>query len=118
MIPFPKKKYNVIYADPPWDYGGAKLNNKQRGKELYDHYPTMTDHDILALPVKKIADKNCLLFLWVVYAKLPLAIQCFDAWGFRYSTVAFEWLKKTPNGNPVCFMGRWVTGGGRSNYVC
>lgn len=117
MIPFPKRRYNVIYADPPWDYGGAKLNAKTEGKELADHYDTMQDDEILSLPVKHIADRNCLLFMWVVYAKLPLALQCFDAWGFRYSTVAFEWPKKTSTGLPVQFMGRWVVGGYRTMSV-
>jgi len=111
MIPFPDKKYQIIYADPPWSYGGGKLNVTTRGKELEDHYPTMTDSEILSLPVCKLADKNCLLFMWVVYAKLPFAIEVIKKWGFSYSTVAFEWLKLTETGKPVCFMGKWVCGG-------
>ena len=26
--PLPKKKYDVIYADPPWDYGGKMQYDK------------------------------------------------------------------------------------------
>lgn len=112
MIPFPDKTYKVIYADPPWRFVGMnKLNASTGGKELTDHYPTMTDAELLALPVVEICEKNCLLFLWAVHSKLPFAIQCMEAWGFTYSTVAFEWLKRTSTGKPVCFMGRWVTGG-------
>lgn len=106
-----KKKYQIIYADPPWDFGGCKLNVATSGKEITDHYPTMTDEEILNLPIKELADTNCLLFLWIVYSKLPLALKCIDIWGFKYSTVAFEWLKRTTTGKPVCFMGRWMTGG-------
>ena len=36
MIPFPEKKYSVIYADPPWNYAaGGKTRNVER------HYRTM-----------------------------------------------------------------------------
>jgi len=111
MIPFPDKKYQIIYADPPWSFGRAKLNVATGGKEITDHYPVMSNKDILALPVRDLADKNCLLFLWVVHSKLPLAFDVINEWGFKYSTVAFEWLKRTSTGKPVCFMGRWVVGG-------
>lgn len=105
------KKYNIIYADPPWSYGGRKLNAATDGKELNDHYPTMEIDEICALPVKQIADKNCLLFMWVVYAQLENAFKVINAWGFKYSTVAFEWVKQTETGKNVCFMGAWTTGG-------
>ena len=31
MIPFPEKKYSVIYADPPWNYaaGGLPVQNSR-----------------------------------------------------------------------------------------
>mgnify|MGYP001582366443 CR=1 FL=1 len=106
------KKYQIIYADPPWDYGGRKLNASTNGKELNDHYPTMKIEDICKLPVKDLADKNCLLFMWVVYPLLDKAFEVIKSWGFKYSTVAFEWLKMTPNGKNVCFMGAWTCGGG------
>ena len=41
MIPFPEKKYSVIYADPPWNYAaGGKTRNVER------HYRTMKPEDI------------------------------------------------------------------------
>lgn len=59
MIPFPEKKYSVIYADPPWNYAaGGKTRNVER------HYRTMKPEDIYSLPVQDIADDDCLLFLW------------------------------------------------------
>lgn len=111
ILPFPNKRYQIIYADPPWSFGGAKLNASTNGREITDHYPLMADVEILMLPVDKLADINCVLFLWVVYSKFPLALQCIEKWGFKYSTVAFEWFKRTSTGKPVCFMGKWVTGG-------
>lgn len=111
-MPEELKKYKIIYADPPWDYGGRKLNASSGGKELNDHYPTMKIEDICALPIKQLADKNCLLFLWVTYPHLEKSFDVIKSWGFKYSTVAFEWVKMTSTGKNVCFMGSWTCGGG------
>lgn len=53
MIPFPNKKYSVIYADPPWSY-----NDKGCYGNAGDHYQTMCIEDICSLPVQDIADDN------------------------------------------------------------
>lgn len=107
------KKYQIIYADPPWSYGTRKLNVSTSGKELTDHYSVMTLDDICRLPILNLADKNCVLFLWVVYPVLEDSFRIINSWGFKYSTVAFEWVKlMTPSTlKPVRFMGANVIGG-------
>ena len=57
-----EKKYNIIYADPPWQY--KVYSDKGLGRSAESHYPTMTIEDICALPVDKLADRDCALFLW------------------------------------------------------
>ena len=96
MIPFPNKKYQVIYADPPWEFNFAKRNNlsKQSKDKLYG---TMTDDEIVNLPVESMACDDSVLFIWIMNSKLPLALKCIESWGFRYVTVAFTWVKKTNN---------------------
>ena len=105
------KKYKIIYCDPPWDYGTSKLNARTNGKELHDHYDTMTIDKLKQLPIKELADSNSVIFMWVVYTKLKESIELMESWGFKYVTVGFEWIKKTPNNNLVNFMGGVVTGG-------
>ena len=84
MIPFPDKKYQVIYADPPWqqkrgpDWGSGKAS-----KPL--PYPTMPVEDIAALSVQTIADKNAVLFLWTTNKYIEQAYQVARAWGFKPS---------------------------------
>ena len=82
------KKYAVIYADPPWRYKMYKGNGK-----IEKHYPTMELDEIKALPVKKLADKDCILFLWATLPMIPEALQVIKAWGFEYKTTAFVWVK-------------------------
>lgn len=106
-----EKKYNIIYADPPWRYErrGVPGNPDQ-------HYPTMTLEEICRLPVEQITDKNCALFLWTTFPKLQEAFKVIEAWGFKYRTLAFLWLKQNRKADTWFYgMGFWT----RSNAeVC
>ena len=55
------KKYKIIYADPPWQY--RVYSKKGQGRSAENHYHTMNIKDIMALPVDKIADKDCIFFM-------------------------------------------------------
>ena len=71
------KKYKIIYADPPWRYARSKVQGAAE-----KHYPTMSIEELCALPVKEIADKDCILFLWATFPQLKEALQLIKAWGF------------------------------------
>lgn len=82
------KKFQIIYADPPWSYweGGEKNQSL--------HYQTMSIDDIKLLPVQQITDDNCILFLWVTFPILKESLELIEDWGFKYSTAGFVWVKK------------------------
>jgi len=104
--PFPNKKYNIIYADPPWSY---KVWTAKGGhKSASAHYNTMNIEDIKKISVESIADKDCVLFLWVTMPNLIEGIEIIKSWGFTYKTCGFTWLKIYKNGNPVCGLGYWT----------
>ena len=96
------KKYNIIYADPPWEHwmGGYK--------NATNHYKTMPIEEICKLPVSNIADKDCILFLWVTFPILEDAFGVIKAWGFKYSTCGFVWMKKNKNGSNFFGLGNWT----------
>lgn len=100
------KKYNIIYADPPWSYKDKALAGN-RGACC--KYPVMKTEDICKLPISELADNDCVLFMWVTMPKLN---ECFDvikAWGFEYKTVAFNWIKTNKNSMGLFMgMGRWT----------
>lgn len=100
------KKYNIIYADPPWSY---KDKNCSGACEF--HYKTMNLKDICNLPVCELADDDCVLFLWVTYPMLREAMELIGAWGFKYKTIGFQWIKQNRSGNGFFFgLGRWTRG--------
>jgi len=90
MIPFPKKKYNIIYADPAWTF---KTWSK-KGDVKSPKYDLMTIDDIKNMPVNDIADDNCILFIWVTYPLLKEGLDTIKAWNFDYKTCGFSWVKK------------------------
>ena len=96
------KKYKIIYADPPWQY--RVYSKKGQGKSAENHYHTMNIKDIMALPVDKIADKDCILFLWITFPCLKEGIDVMERWGFKYKTCGFNWVKRNKKKNTY-FMG-------------
>ena len=89
--------YDIIYADPPWDYNNKKLICKGKTtKDVNFHYPTMTLNTLKALSVNKISNTNSLLFMWTSSPHLKQAIALGEYWGFTYSTIAFVWNKINP----------------------
>lgn len=96
------EKYEIIYADPCWDYKGQTQHNGKGGKDTggaVKHYPTMTLKELKTLKpmIDKLADTNCLLFMWSSSPHLDQAIDLMKGWGFKYATIAFVWDKQRVN---------------------
>jgi len=92
------KQYNIVYADPPWQY-----NSNMYGKKGIDtggadtHYPTMNHKDICAMPVSNITLQHAVCFMWIVSPKMPEAVEVGESWGFEYRDIAFFWEKGKSN---------------------
>ena len=99
-------KYKIIYADPPWSYKDKALAGNRGAGCKYD---VMSVEDICNLPIKDIADDDCVLFMWVTMPKLNECWEVIKAWGFEYKTVAFTWVKRNKKSNSWFWgMGRWT----------
>lgn len=102
------KKYQIIYADPPWKYTLFRETASSTGvAEKY--YEVMDLLDLAKLPLKNIADKNCALFMWATYPALPTAFKLLREWEFYYRTVAFTWVKRNKKADSWFWgMGSWT----------
>jgi len=99
------KKYQIIYADPPWEYKNKRKRIVNGSRSLTNNngavnYPTMTIDEISSLLVKNIVDKNCALFLWTTMPYLEKSFEVIKKWGFEYKNVGFVWLKTYKAKNP------------------
>ena len=105
-INFPNKKYNIIYADPPWSYRDKALAGN-RGAIC--KYNTEETSSISLLPVKDIAADDCILFVWVTMPKLNECFDLISSWGFEYKTCAFTWIKTNKKSDSLFWgMGSWT----------
>lgn len=106
----PTDRYGIIYADPPWDYGGklqfdkssTKAENMNWSRNIFISsanfkYPTLKTNELKLIPIADIAEDDCLLFMWVTSPHLAQGIDLGEAWGFEYKTVAFVWDKMVHN---------------------
>ena len=106
----PKKKFDIIYADPPWHYNGKlQFDKSSKSSDMIDlkkkifvstsgfKYPTLKTSELMKIPIQKIAADDCLLFMWTTNPHLEQAIELGKAWGFEYRTVAFIWDKMNHN---------------------
>ena len=98
--PLPPGPFDILYADPPWDYKG-QLQHAGEGSQdtggAVRHYPTVTLDELKTLAVPSIAARDCLLFMWATNPHLDQAIDLGKAWGFAWATVAFVWDKVRVN---------------------
>ncbi len=104
---FPSKKYNIIYADPPWEY------DRKVGQGVVDEqYNTMKIENIKRLPIGNLAEENSVLFLWVTFPKLNEGLEVIKSWGFTLKTIAFNWIKLNDNGTPFFGIGYYTKSNG------
>lgn len=101
--------FQTIVIDPPWDWNDEG-DSDQMGRARPD-YHTMPIEEIEKLPISKIADENCHLYLWVTNRSLPKAFRLIETWGFRYIT-CLTWVK------PSFGMGNYFRGSTEQVLFC
>lgn len=105
------KKYQIIYADPPWSYyndSSAKPDCTTVKGMRRPPYPVMGSDEIANLPINNISDENCILFIWTTDYHLEKCFKVINKWGFTYKTIGFTWQKLNKQNKPVCFMGAYT----------
>jgi N6-adenosine-specific RNA methylase IME4 len=97
------RRWSTIYADPPWQFANKTGKVGPEHRRLF-RYGTMTNEEIMSLPVADVAAAPAHLYLWVPTALLPLGIATMERWGFRYISAVY-WHKVRKDG---CSDGRGV----------
>lgn len=94
-----QKKYNVIYADPPWSYDNQSVKGirQKSNSAVASKYDLMTLNDLKKIPIKDIIEKDCVCFMWCVNPMLPEALELLKHWGFKYKTM-LTWKKNKGTG--------------------
>ena len=90
----PSGKFNVIYADPPWQYdnaikswGPADLHYQTLPLDAISRYV-----DPAGRAIQDVFAEDATLFLWATNPFLHDALHVVDSWGFDYKT-NMVWVK-------------------------
>lgn len=84
--------YGCIMADPPWRFR-SRSARVDPTKSRMPKYRTMVFDEIKRMPVAQLAARDCHLFLWITGPLLMRGEELMRAWGFRYSSSGFVWIK-------------------------
>lgn len=100
-------RFKAITIDPPWSYErthGQGVAHKQ--------YSLMTWEDLhnLGPLLHDVAEKDCAIFLWMCAPLLMETADMVRAWGFRYITKGFSWLKTYRDGSFFVGLGSHTRG--------
>lgn len=96
--------YQIVYADPPWQYGSR---GPRGGKFAKLDYSTMTVGDLKNMPVNTITAPDAVCFMWTTCTFMKDAIEVLESWGFTFKRVDKVWAKKTKNNKPHAVCGPW-----------
>ena len=103
----PEKEFEVIYADPPWEYGSQRQG--------FPKYKTMRSQE--TMKIKPPATKNCILFMWVTNPQIPAALALLEHWGFTYKT-KITWVKTQKGKVKQNGIGYYVKGADEMLWIC
>lgn len=96
FAPLQPLSYGLIMADPPWRFATRSAKGVTR-KGAGGQYATLSLDDIMDLPVRDLADRDCILWLWATHPMLPHAMAVMASWGFTFKTSGV-WSKRTRHG--------------------
>lgn len=77
------RKFPLIYLDPPTKFAAG---DSDRSTE--NHYPTMTEEEIAALPIADLALDKCVMLIWTTVPWLEKTLRLIKGWGFEYKSCA------------------------------
>ena len=89
------RAYGLVMIDPPWRF--ELYSERGEEKSAQAQYRCMSLDDIAALPVRDLAARDCLLWLWATAPMLPDQLAVMAGWGVRYVTSG-AWVKTTVTG--------------------
>jgi N6-adenosine-specific RNA methylase IME4 len=89
--------YDCLVIDPAWDFKNYSAKGHLKG--AHHHYECMSLDEIMALPVARLARKDCLLLMWTTGWAIAdgTAANVVRAWGAKPITELI-WRKMTVNG--------------------
>lgn len=110
------RRYACLLADPPWafkTYSGDRVPQRAKAQ----HYDTMTEAELSALPVAEVLAEDALMQMWVLGTHVDQALRIGERWGMTYSSLGLIWKKMSRNGLGYVGLGHWYRTGGEVSIL-
>ena len=91
-------KFGTVMADPPWLFNNSTGKMAPEHKRLF-RYQTMTNEEIMSMPINEVTLPKSHLYLWVPNALIETGLEVMKRWGFTYKT-NIVWYKIRKDGGP------------------
>ena len=92
--------YKICLCDPAWSFE----TYSDKGRDRSPDYHLSSLDRMKSLTVPDIMDKDSVCVMWATYPQLPEALELLEAWGYKYTTTLFTWVKLNKTGQGY-FMG-------------
>jgi len=112
----PSRHFRVACADPGTRFrtrSAKGLTSRSPEKK----YTTMSDEELMALPVRELMSRNSYLFFWETGPRLVkgLHLPIIRAWGYEPTAMGFVWIKLLKGEDGALFLQElasfWMGGG-------
>jgi N6-adenosine-specific RNA methylase IME4 len=80
-----------LLVDPPQH--AASWSPKGQGRAPSQQYRTLTLIELMQWPIGTLAADDCWLWLWLSCIHAAKVEALMEAWGFKYSSIGFTWVK-------------------------
>ena len=86
-----KRLFDILLADPPLSF--TTWNPQNGGDRAPRPIRRCRPRAVAALPVDRVAGKDCILFLWGLSPQLPAALHIMESWNFASCKSSLLWVK-------------------------
>jgi len=104
----PPGPFQTVLADPPWAFRTFSGKHCTLHRGAHDHYGTTETRSLAEIPLASVCADDSTLLMWTADSHFPEAMALGEAWGFRFKTCAFIWVKSVLGGWPHVGMGYWT----------
>lgn len=105
FAPLLPRSYSVVLIDPPWHWQSWSDTNQV--KATSEQYDVMSLEQIMALPVRRLCQDDCLVLVCATAPMLPHALACMESWHVAYKS-NLVWRKVTMRGKVRMGLGFWA----------
>lgn len=108
-------KAQVVLADPCWYYADRKKGKTVGG--ACNQYALMKTPEIAALNIQRLCADDCVMYMWATCPHFESMLTVMKAWGFKFVTKGFTWIKNNEGGGLFAGPGNYTASNSEDVWI-